>query len=269
MVLIWERYLPSSSVGCSLRYWILNRNASRMKATMIVMTTWRNCNQFSKVHLYGGWSHNISWSEPSSFPGSLLGGSEPSNIRPHPGTLRIDYRETKQHSSSISLVLTLSFPRVINLKFPLQPQQKYNIPKCEEFGFSQLTQTKYDCTLTILTTSLVHLPLKSWENVLFKLGSERVRLDIRWDTFCQSLETLVKSDSNEWYAYHCDNIKRHEEYSAPVGCHEHDSFLENKNRHQVENHFPRKENRRRANDFSPWKITHDCQRGWRFRPGAI
>ena len=30
--------------------------------------------------------------------------------------------------------------------------------------------------LPILTTSLIHLSLKCWENVFFELGSERVKL---------------------------------------------------------------------------------------------
>ena len=38
--------------------------------------------------------------------------------------------------------LILSFPRVINVKFPVQPHQKYNIPQYEELGFPSLTQMK-------------------------------------------------------------------------------------------------------------------------------
>ena len=41
---------------------------------------------------------------------------------------------------------TLSLPRVINLKFPLQPHQKYYNTQYEELGFSSLTQMKYDYT---------------------------------------------------------------------------------------------------------------------------
>ena len=40
--------------------------------------------------------------------------------------------------------LTLSLPRVINLKFPLQPHQKYYITQYEEFGFSLLTKMNDD-----------------------------------------------------------------------------------------------------------------------------
>ena len=42
--------------------------------------------------------------------------------------------------------LTLSLPRVINLKFPLQPHQKYYTAQYEELGFSSLTQMKDDYT---------------------------------------------------------------------------------------------------------------------------
>ena len=42
--------------------------------------------------------------------------------------------------------LSLSLPRVINLKFPLQPHQKYNITQYGELGFSKLTQMKDDYT---------------------------------------------------------------------------------------------------------------------------
>ena len=42
--------------------------------------------------------------------------------------------------------LTLSFPRVINIKFLLHPHQKYYITQYEELGFSQLTQMKDDYT---------------------------------------------------------------------------------------------------------------------------
>ena len=40
--------------------------------------------------------------------------------------------------------LTLSFPRVINVKFLLQPQQKYYIPQYGEFDSALLTQMKDD-----------------------------------------------------------------------------------------------------------------------------
>ena len=37
-------------------------------------------------------------------------------------------------------------PRVINVKFPLQPRQKYYITQYEELGFSSLAQMKDDYT---------------------------------------------------------------------------------------------------------------------------
>ena len=46
----------------------------------------------------------------------------------------------------LHLLLTLSLPRVINLKFPLQPHQKYYTAQYEELGFSSLTQMKDDYT---------------------------------------------------------------------------------------------------------------------------
>ena len=42
------------------------------------------------------------------------------------------------------VVLTLSFLRVINVKFILQPQPKYHITQYGELGFSQLTQMRND-----------------------------------------------------------------------------------------------------------------------------
>ena len=50
--------------------------------------------------------------------------------------------------------LTLSLPRVINVKFPLQPHQKYYITQYEELGFSYLTQMENDYTTKF---SLPHL----------------------------------------------------------------------------------------------------------------
>ena len=40
--------------------------------------------------------------------------------------------------------LTLSLPRVINIKFPLQPHQKYYITWHKELGLSYLPQMKDD-----------------------------------------------------------------------------------------------------------------------------
>ena len=76
-------------------------------------------------------------------------------------------------------LLTLSFPRVINFKFPLQPQQKYDITKYEELGFSYSDERLYH------QFSLLHLYnffLEGWENVDFELGSERgnLRSKRRW-----------------------------------------------------------------------------------------
>ena len=51
------------------------------------------------------------------------------------------------HVCSCLPTFTLSFPRVINVKFPLQPHQKFNITKYGELGFSSLTQMKDDYTV--------------------------------------------------------------------------------------------------------------------------
>ena len=37
---------------------------------------------------------------------------------------------------SVQARTTLSHPRVINIKYPLQPHQKFNITQYEELGFS-------------------------------------------------------------------------------------------------------------------------------------
>ena len=48
------------------------------------------------------------------------------------------YTETNKHGASrqTTCFLSLSFPTVANIKFPLQPHQKYYITKYEELGFS-------------------------------------------------------------------------------------------------------------------------------------
>ena len=46
---------------------------------------------------------------------------------------------------------TLSLPRVINFKFPLQPHHKYYTAQYEEIGFSYLTEMKDDTISHYLT----------------------------------------------------------------------------------------------------------------------
>ena len=71
--------------------------------------------------------------------------------------------------------LTLSLLRVINVKFqPLQPRQKSYPTKYDEFGFSQLTQTKDDYTTN--SGEPTYTFSAGWENVLFELSSERVKI---------------------------------------------------------------------------------------------
>ena len=56
--------------------------------------------------------------------------------------------------TEVSVHLSLSLPRVIDVKVPLQPHQKYYITQYEELAFAQLTQMKDDYRkLPILTTS--------------------------------------------------------------------------------------------------------------------
>ena len=55
---------------------------------------------------------------------------------------------------------TLSLPRVINFKFPLQPRQEHCITQYGELGFSSLTQIKDDYTIPTPTTSLIYFSLK-------------------------------------------------------------------------------------------------------------
>ena len=47
------------------------------------------------------------------------------------------YLETS-HYTALILSSTLSLPRAINIKFPQQPHQKYNITQHGELGFSKL-----------------------------------------------------------------------------------------------------------------------------------
>ena len=78
-------------------------------------------------------------------------------------------------SLGVKGVLTLSLPRVINIKFLLQPHQKYYITLYEELGFSSLTRMPDDKYYQFSLPSLEQFYLQGWENVLFELGSERVK----------------------------------------------------------------------------------------------
>ena len=83
---------------------------------------------------------------------------------------------------------TLSLPRVTNIKFLLQPHQKYYITQYEELGFHCLLRWKM-IILPILTTSLIYFPSNGWENVLFELGSERVMAGTVGDDLRCTVET--------------------------------------------------------------------------------
>ena len=54
---------------------------------------------------------------------------------------------------------TLSLPRVINVNFPLQPQQKYYITQMKNLAFYNLLRLKM-IILPIHTTSLIHFSLE-------------------------------------------------------------------------------------------------------------
>ena len=60
----------------------------------------------------------------------------------------------------------LSLPKVINVKFPLQPHQKYHITQYEELGFSMLNQMEDDQTTNSHYLTHAFL-LKDWENCRF------------------------------------------------------------------------------------------------------
>ena len=72
---------------------------------------------------------------------------------------------------------TLSLPRVINVKFLLQPHQKYYITQYEELGFSKLTRMKDDYTTKSHNLTYTFFSLKGWENELFELGSTQTDTD--------------------------------------------------------------------------------------------
>ena len=76
---------------------------------------------------------------------------------------------------------TLSLPRVINIKFPLQPHQKYNITQYEEVGFSMLILIWNMIILAILSTSLLQFSSKGWKNVLLELMGVRGLITAAFD----------------------------------------------------------------------------------------
>ena len=83
--------------------------------------------------------------------------------------------EYERAQKSQSRSLGLSLPRVISFKFPLLFNQKYYITQYVERGHSWLTLMKDDYTANshyLIYTLLLNW---GWQNVLFELGSERVR----------------------------------------------------------------------------------------------
>ena len=72
-------------------------------------------------------------------------------------------------------ILTLSLPRAINLQFPLQPHQKYNITQYGELGFSYRTQmTDEYTTNSHYLTHIVHFR-KVGRMHFLNLGVKRLR----------------------------------------------------------------------------------------------
>ena len=63
----------------------------------------------------------------------------------------------------------LSLPSVINVKFLLQPHQKWTPHSIKNLAFHSLLSREMTI-LPILPTSLIHLSLKGWENVLCTLA---------------------------------------------------------------------------------------------------
>ena len=74
--------------------------------------------------------------------------------------------------------LTLSLPRVINFKIPLQPQQKY-ITQYEEIGFSWLLRWK-KIILPILNKSLIRFSLEGWEMYFLNSGVKGLSVQYPW-----------------------------------------------------------------------------------------
>ena len=74
----------------------------------------------------------------------------------------------------LNMFLTLSLPRVINVKFLLQPHQKITSHSKENLAFYRLLRWK-TVILPILTTSpYKHFSFKGWANVHFERGNKRV-----------------------------------------------------------------------------------------------
>ena len=85
----------------------------------------------------------------------------------------------------------VSLPRGINLKFPLQPQQKYHITRYGELGFPWLTQMKdyYTTNSHYLTYTLLFR--KAGRTYFLELGSERVKRARPVLSFAPNLKSFV------------------------------------------------------------------------------
>ena len=85
------------------------------------------------------------------------------------------------------LYLALPLPRVINVKFPLQPHQKHNITQYKNLAFHSLLRWKM-IILPILTSSLMCFCSKSWGNVRFELD---VRTALQWNSIPKHYITII------------------------------------------------------------------------------
>ena len=93
------------------------------------------------------------------------------------GRARNCWEKTRLTYSIRSKGLTLSLPRAINFKFHLQPHQKNHMTQYEELGFSLAYSDERWLHYQFLTTSLIDLSGKGWENLLFELGLKGLTLE--------------------------------------------------------------------------------------------
>ena len=103
----------------------------------------------------------------------------------------------------LSDFLTLSLLRVINFKFPLQPQQKYYITQYGELGFYSLLRWKM-IILPILPTSIIHFLSNRLGECTFWSQDWKVQpfhSQIQKSTFSQPFKEKIYKWSNEKWQY--------------------------------------------------------------------
>ena len=87
--------------------------------------------------------------------------------------------------------LTLSLPRVINVKFPLQPHQKYYIAQYEDFAFHSLLRRQM-IVLPIPTAQLIHFFYRRLGECTFW-----TRERMRWFWYSSRRPLIYKSSQRE------------------------------------------------------------------------